>query len=988
MKITIPLQVFLEHLATNQEQQVRQYFLCSNLSFFNVCNRKDIIFETVKIMIGPIWILTLFTSDVAATITAYSCKPSVALTRSTADFFILYFVSSLKDGNYNPNTLMQIEQVKYFTSKYDPNKRVGYLVYDICDDERNAIDVALYLGDMYREAFKIDKDFDSIIESNTVDFAKVFKLMDDIGISLGGNYTWMESKNPLCPCNIQEIRQIFAIVGDLTRDTERAISTILDQSSSTVFYASIQADDLLSREEFPRYMVVVDTQALLAKFTSNLLQYFQWEYVAIIHTDDPKHVLRGQELQNYFDKQDVCYLLFQASTQTLSEDLLSIMEKLKTNKLLRTVIIVSAFTTDFTLKVLRAADTKNVTDKYWLTTGGWNVKENVLDLQPNVRKNILQILDDNSYEGFVEMFLRLSDRDTDNRPWLLDFFGREHSTEKNRTLSQYRNLFDLDNVDTLNLEPSMRIISQFVNQENLEKTADELINSTNHNPLMQMLKAWNTNLFDYAYRYLYYKTLSEKFHFLSKDAATNVQLFNFRSYELSMYDESDGKFVAIATWNNTQNIFTMTNRSMESSRRSPYQLLPSKCAETCGPGYHPIQYNQKACCKDCIRCPTGSYKNQSGFESCSKCPSLSMSHLNRTHCQPLKESYLRFEGATILYVLSGVGVMFTLFATVVYIRYRTTPVVRSSHKQMTTLQLVCHFGLYLSILLFIGRPEKFQCGAQIVVAKLFMTLIIASILVKSERLLRVFQSQTIVSEKHHILTNAIEVSIIIVFTVIQLAIIFLMFVFSGLDTRTRTISQMLTLQIYCDTLTISITQNIYTSMVTLLCMIQAFRARKLPENYNETKFITLAMLCVLLVQLISMPLLASSQSPQAIALTEGLMIFLSNSFLLLLLYGYKVIIILFYPEKNTTAIFQHMTRQWQQKRVDRQMRLRKKSVMSISSIDQAQIVHNPAEITSNSSVEPSNCLKLSDAANTGKTISSAKSQVRILVTVSLAECTQ
>ena len=209
-----------------------------------------------------------------------------------------------------------------------------------------------------------------------------------------------------------------------------------------------------------------------------------------------------------------------------------------------------------------------------------------------------------------------------------------------------------------------------------------------------------------------------------------------------------------------------------------------------------------------------------------------------------------------------------------------------------------------------------------VVSKFFMTLVIASVFVKSERLLRVFQCRIIVSEKFHIWTRAIEVFIVVVLTLMQQVITFLIFLFHGIGTRTHSITETLTLQIYCDTFAISITQNIYTAAVTLLCMIQAFRARKLPENYNETKFITLAMLCVLLVQLISMPLLASSQSPQEVSLIEGLMIFLSSTFLLLILYGYKVIIILFYPEKNTTAIFQLMTRQWLKKCVDKQIMLR------------------------------------------------------------------
>ena len=226
------------------------------------------------------------------------------------------------------------------------------------------------------------------------------------------------------------------------------------------------------------------------------------------------------------------------------------------------------------------------------------------------------------------------------------------------------------------------------------------------------------------------------------------------------------------------------------------------------------------------------------------------------------------------------------------------------------------------MLLFIGRPSTVQCAAQIVVPKLFLTLIIASIFVKSERLLRVFQSKFVASRNQHLRTTAVELFIVIVLSVIQQVIIIFQFLHFGIGIRFESIPEALTLQIYCDTMTINISQTIYTSFVALICMIQAFRARKLPENYNETKFITMAMLCVFLVQLISLPLLASRQSPQAIALTEGIMICLINSLLLLILYGYKVIIILFLPEKNTSKYFQKQTAHWQQRNVERQMQNR------------------------------------------------------------------
>ena len=477
-----------------------------------------------------------------------------------------------------------------------------------------------------------------------------------------------------------------------------------------------------------------------------------------------------------------------------------------------------------------------------------------------------------------------------------------------------------------------------MNVTNLEKAEEDLRNSVSNNKILTLLKIWNRKLYDYAKMYLHLKTMSDKVHTMANGALRKDNFINFGTLKLSMYIQHHKRFSTIATWNDSQNMITLLNWTDAFKHSSVQSILPSQCAKSCEPGHHAIQYNQKGCCKMCIRCPAGSYKNNSGLGTCLKCPKQSVSSLNRTHCQPLVESYLNFGAAKVLYILLGVGILATLFITFVYFKHRKSPVVRSSDTKMTAMQLACHFGLFLSILLFVGRPARFQCGAQIVITKLLLTLVITSIFVRTERLLKVFQSKTIVSGRQRLWKRAVDVFILLTLTVIQQAIIFLIFLYNGVGTSINADNEKLVLEIYCNTLTNKITQSIYTSLVTLLCLIQAFNARKLRENYNETKFITLAMLCVLVVQPISMPLLASSNSPQEVSLIEGITIFLCNSFLLLILYGYKIIIILVYPEKNTAAIFQQQTHLWQDKRVKRNMQRRNKNVVSSSVLNVAQVV--------------------------------------------------
>ena len=379
----------------------------------------------------------LCAGNMARSESSNACIPSVTTTSPTAKIYIFVFISSIKDGVYNYDALMQIEQLKYFTNKYDPLKRVGYIVYDICDDEKNALDVALYLGAMYKEAHEIDEDFGSILNSKTIDITNILKVMSKAGVNIDGTFDWEQSESPLCPCNVQQIRRIFAFAGDMRRDTEKAISTIFEESNSNALYVSIQADDALHSEYFPRYFVLVDIQSVLAKFTSSLLIHFNWEYVAILHTDHPAQRLRMEKIQKQLDQESVCYLMYQMSIKSTKKDITRTIEQIAGNALLKAIIIVSAFTDDFAINVLQTANEFNLTEKYWVTTDSWYIEEKVTNIVPSIRGNILRISTDDFYRGFLEEFFSLTEEDAINRPWLLHFFKGLNVNDAKTSLGKF-----------------------------------------------------------------------------------------------------------------------------------------------------------------------------------------------------------------------------------------------------------------------------------------------------------------------------------------------------------------------------------------------------------------------------------------------------------------------------------------------------------------------------------------------------------------------
>ena len=334
----------------------------------------------------------------------------------------------------------------------------------------------------------------------------------------------------------------------------------------------------------------------------------------------------------------------------------------------------------------------------------------------------------------------------------------------------------------------------------------------------------------------------------------------------------------------------------------------------CEPGYYQIwmsKYSSKNIFKhthqsSCIKCSSNYFKTGIDSSLCIPCPNNTQSNNEHTTCLARKKVFVEYSSSTakVMYILILLESCSMLFIIAVFIRFRDTPTVKSSSKNLSFLQLVAHCILTVIPLILIGEPSQEKCNIFVFSIGFLYAVIMGSIFAKTHKLLTIFQSLRKMSSKEVVITEAVQYFIVFILVTIQICLTLLGFVSDPFH-----FVRVLNDANFTETLSCPkqhfINQFLYILLLSVICLVQAFRARKLPINYNETKYIVFGMISniiIIAIFLISLPI-ADVTDIDNFVFEIFKVVFASNSILVAILNGYKLWIMIFRPKQNTKEDF-------------------------------------------------------------------------------------